>query len=359
VLEFNSFVARYEPAVLALLLVFAYFIVVTLILRALGPQQITVPQYEPPLGASPGVAAWLLERGKISRAMATTLVSMAAKRVLQIEQSEDVFSLTKLETEMKLEPEEDILARSLFRDYDSFDFDQTTPQLTEAVTAFRWPLRNTGYLSANTALFIPAWIVSGLATLFVLTRGNYSLRFSRDAGAYFAAIILITFGCFVVAVRTLPGTFEKIASRLPGSTAPRRPWTGTDTRPVTFLLVTIGGVALLALLSTTVSALLTAAFMAINAVFFHAMQGPTPAGRRVLAQLADYRKFLSEVDADRISRVNSSEHVPAQLRLEDAYALAFHLDPGWGEQFLTSIADLIESAEVFPVLKGLLYRREQ
>jgi hypothetical protein len=38
----------------------------------------------------------------------------------------------------------------------------------------------------------------------------------------------------------------------------------------------------------TVSALLTSAFMAINAVFFHAMQGPTPAGKRVLAQLADY-----------------------------------------------------------------------
>jgi hypothetical protein len=38
----------------------------------------------------------------------------------------------------------------------------------------------------------------------------------------------------------------------------------------------------------TVSALLTAAFMAINAVFFHATQGPTPTGKRVLAQLADY-----------------------------------------------------------------------
>jgi hypothetical protein len=100
-------------------------------------------------------------------------------------------------------------------------------------------------------------------------------------------------------------------------------------------------------MSTSPAALLTTAFLVVNAIFYHALQGPTPAGREILEQLAEYRKFVSEVDADAISRVNSSEHAPAELHQKDAYAVAFHLDLGWGEQFVTSIPDLIECAEVF------------
>jgi hypothetical protein len=278
--------------------------------------------------------------------MAAALADMAAKGWVKIEQSEDLFTVTQLQTEMPgpLQPEEDALARTLFEGYDCFSFDEVTPQLTEAVRAFHWALIDTTYFSENIALSVPAWIVSGFATLSVLTHGIG--HFKRDFGVYVAAVVVVTFGSFVVAVRTLPGPLEKIASRLPSSTAPQRPWTGADTKPFTFLLAMVGGVALLGVLTTKAAALLTGAFLLINAVFFHAFQGPTRSGRKIMAQLADYRKFLSEVDADAISRVSSSEHAPAQLHTKDAYAIAFHLDLGWGEQFVTSIADLIECAEI-------------
>jgi hypothetical protein len=45
--------------------------------------------------------------------------------------------------------------------------------------------------------------------------------------------------------------------------------------------------------------------------------------------------------------VNPSERVPTELNTKNAYAVAFHLDLGWGEQFVTSIADVIECAHVF------------
>jgi hypothetical protein len=58
----------------------------------------------------------------------------------------------------------------------------------------------------------------------------------------------------------------------------------------------------------------------------------TSAGRKIAGELAEYRNFLGEVDADAISRVNSSDHAPRDFNQKDAYALAFHLDLGWGEQ---------------------------
>jgi hypothetical protein len=128
-----------------------------------------------------------------------------------------LYSLTKLEPEPSapLEPEEDALARLLFREYDCFNFDQSTPQLTKAIIAFRWALKDTTYFSEHLALSIPAWTVSSVATLFALARGNYFEHLSkfellgRGSGMYLTILIFIAFGCFVVAVRTIHGPLEK------------------------------------------------------------------------------------------------------------------------------------------------------
>ena len=106
------------------------------------------------------------------------------------------------------------------------------------------------------------------------------------------------------------------------------------------------GIALLSQLTSSTTAIFSAGFLALNAIFFHALQGPTSAGRKMAAQLVEYRKFLLEVEADPISRRNSGEQAPAEFDVRGAYAIAFHLDLGWGEQFVTAISDLIEVADV-------------
>lgn len=47
-----------------------------------------------------------------------------------------------------------------------------------------------------------------------------------------------------------------------------------------------------------------------------------------MAQLAEYKKFLEEVEADSISRMNSCETAPSEFTEKHAYAIAFHLDLG-------------------------------
>jgi hypothetical protein len=98
-------------------------------------------------------------------------------------------------------------------------------------------------------------------------------------------------------------------------------------------------------------AIVVACYLVVNAIFLGALSGPTAAGKEMAAQLAEYKKFLSEVEADPISRMNSAEQTPEQLRQREAYAIAFHLDLGWGEQFVTAISDLIESADILEIFK--------
>jgi len=170
-----------------------------------------------------------------------------------------------------------------------------------------------------------------------------------------AALTLLTLGfaSFIVAVRTLPGTLQKIATRSSATTAPQRPWSGADSMNFTLLIASLGAIALLATLSTFGTALVVAAFLAVNAFFFHALQGPTAAGSEVIAQLAEYKEFLAKVDADAISRMNSCETPPSEVTQKHAYAIAFHLDLGWGQQFVDAIADLVERSEIFSrILRG-------
>lgn len=306
--------------------------------------------YSVPAGASPAVAAWLLERNDLPRAVAAALVNMAAKGYLKIEQSNDLFSVAQLQigSSAPLEPEEHALAYRLFCNYDIFDFEASSPQLAGALKAFRTAMLNTTYMSASTAWSVPAWIVSFCAVGFALFQGTSLVpdpdaRFSR----YVVTVLVLTFAFFTVALRTLDGPIEKLASRMPGSTAPRRPWTSADGRPITFLLASVLGVGVLAIMTGPFAGMITAAFMVINAAFFHAMFGHTARGKEVLARLNDYKKFLSAVDAGPISHLNSPEYPPAELTQKNAYAIAFHLDRGWGEQFVSSITDVIECAEVF------------
>lgn len=341
----NYFAMGYALAALALACVLIYFLLAALLLRLFDPQTVLVARYEPPACASPAVAAWLFERGELPRAMASAIVNMAAKGYLKIDQSGDIYSVTQLgpDVSLDLEPEEDALARTLFKGYDCFDFDEPTPQLREALKAFHCALMDTTYFSEHIPLSIPAWVLSGLGVFFALAQGNYFPHSNRAT----TALLILTFGCFIVAVRTAPGTLEKIASRFPSSTAPKRPWSSSDSMTFTLFVAAVGGIAFLALLSTPVTAFLTTAFLAVNAIFYHALQGPTAAGRKAIAQLAEYKKFLSEVHADPISRLNACGGAPSELTPKHAYAIAFHIDLGWGEQFVGSVADLVERSEVF------------
>lgn len=334
-----------QPAVFALTFLLLYFIIVALTIRLFERQPVLVARYEPPKGASPAVAAWLLERGALPRAVAAAIVSMAAKGYVKIEQRGDLYSITQLGPDVSLDlaPEEDALARNLFKGYDCFDFDDRTPKLQGALEDFTTALMNTAYLSRRILLSIPAWSLSVLGIEFALIHGNFMLHADRVT----FSLLTLGFACFVVAVRTLPDTLQKIAARSALTTAPQRPWSGADSMNFTLLVASIGAIVLLAAASTVTTALIVAAFLAVNTIFFHALQGPTVAGAKMIAQLIEYKDFLAKVDADAISRMNSCENPPSELTEKHAYAIAFHLDLGWGQQFVDTVADLVERSEVF------------
>ena len=85
--DFDKFSDGYGLSFMSLILVTAYFVATTLMVRRRGSASVSVPRYEPPAGASPAVAAWLSEHN-LSRAIAAAFVNMAAKGYLEIAHSQ-------------------------------------------------------------------------------------------------------------------------------------------------------------------------------------------------------------------------------------------------------------------------------
>ena len=350
--ELPSIMQGYTPAILALIFVAMYFGLVAIVVNSPGPPHVSVARYEPPPGVSPAVAAWLLERD-LSRAIAAALINMAAKGYLKIGRRYSFCSITQLESSpaVRLEREENALSYRLFYECDWFDFDRVRPQLIGGIKVLQYALQDTTYFSSNAGLSYPAWVISGAGIFFALANTHIWSQMDRVSIRVMVGAAVATFVSFVVAVSMMRGTIEKIATRFPGSTAPQRPWTGADRKALRYLFASFGGIALIGLISSTGAALIILGFLVLNGFFFHSLQGLTPAGREALAQISDYRKFLSEVDADVISRLHVSEQVPAQLRPQDAYAVALHLDLGWGEQFVSSITEVVELASISKSVK--------
>ena len=348
-MNFGNNTFGYELAAAAWLIVLVSYLFVIMISGRRGKPHVAVASYTAPADISPAVAAWLLARGDMPRAVAAALVNMAAKGYVKLEQSSDLVSVSQVldASDRNLEPEENALQRVLFRGYDCFDFDEGSEQLNEALKAFRTAMMNRGFSSGGGAPLVGGWVVTIAAWFVMLASIGYTGPYERPRAMALVASLLITAGSLAMAMRTLPGALAKVATRMPWSTAPRRPWNGSDALPFSFLFVTCGGLGGLAILDSTPVALITAALFALNALITGVIQRRTQAGRDVLARLSDYKEFLGEVEADSISRTNAADRVPEKLTTQQAYAIALDVDEGWGEQLVGAISDVVERSDLY------------
>jgi hypothetical protein len=348
-MNFGDNAFGYEVAVAAWFVVLIYYLFVTMVAGRGGKPRVAVASYNAPVDMSPAVAAWLLQRGDMPRAVAAALVNMAAKGYVKIEQSSDVVSVTQVPdaSDRNLEPEEDALQCVLFRGYDCFDFDEGSKQLNEALKAFRTAMMNRGYTSGGGAPLVGGWVLTVAVAFVAVTSLGDTGPYERARWMAIVASLLITAGSLAMAMRTLPGAVAKVSTRMPWSTAPRRPWNGADALPFSFLFVACGGIGGLAILDSTPAALIVAALFALNALFTGVIQRRTQAGHEAMGRLADYKEYLGKVEADSISRTNAADRVPEKLTTQQAYAIALDVDKGWGEQLVGAIADVVESSDLY------------
>lgn len=339
----------YTQAWIALGLILAYYILMTAVLRWRPQRRVTMARYEPPHGISPAIAAYLVESGRCERAFAAALVSLAAKGFLTIQQDKELFTLQKRrEPDASLPAEEFAALEALLPGslhtwtFDSLDFSA----LLQAYDKFEEAIKS----DANPQLLSPhlgVW-VSGIGSslaiiLFVVTSLPLFENSPSLASLPYVGIFIVFGGiCFVAALHVWPSTIRKLTSFLPGDARPSRPLDANDAIPLILTAAAFVGFGFLASMTSTRFALLLTAVVFLNTLFRHLLQAPTRAGRKVLAELADFREFLARVHADRLTRLNQSGRTPQTLEAFSGYAIALDVEHSWGEDFSNTLLELLE-----------------
>jgi hypothetical protein len=339
----------YLQAWVGLGIVLAYYVVLSVVFRAGTGRSIGVTQYDPPRGISPAVAANLTENGLYERAFAAALVSLTSKGFLELVQDEYRFSLKKLrEPSGALPPEESLILETLFVGRpDTYAFDSIEySRLCETYIEFKDVLE--GCVEPELiSEHLPFWWV-GVACSLMATIPVAGAVVELENGvswvsvAYFGIWILLGGSCLVAALRVWPATIHKLTSYIPWDDRPTRPLNLKDLIPVFLSGSALAGFVFLAVLSSTKFALLLSALVILNAISRHALEAPTRAGRKVLAELRNFREFLSRTDSDRLNRENQPGYTPVTLEKHSAYAVALGVEDAWGEEFVENLVELLQ-----------------
>lgn len=345
----------YQLAWLSVGVVCAYYAVATMVVHWSPRRYVGVTRYDPPQGISPGVTAYLMEGGRCERAFAAGLISLAAKGYLEIQQKKDWFVLERLrESDGSLPLDESIILTTLFfpssihtykfngRDYDWIC--KAYKEFCKTVEGIADPT----LISAHSI----AWWCGQTISWLIIVMVAASLTIIRATSplasiAFMGFWILIGGSSLVAALRVWPATLRKLSSFLPGNKRPRRPLDLNDAVPVILIAPIFLGFSFLAYLTSLKFVLLAIALIFMNFVFRHLLEAPTNAGRKIIAELEDFKEFLSRADADRLNRENQPGETPAILEKYSAYAVALDVEHAWGEEFTGNLLELLQFDQAY------------
>jgi len=323
--------------VVGLLCVFFYYVVVWSMVGKDPEKGIILPQDAPPSGFSPAALRFIWRMGFDNQTFTTTLVNMASKGFLRIEEQDGTYYLVRDQAPPNvLTPEETKIADKLLGQSQEFEIDQKHhATLSKAQQNLRRALQKNCekvYFLTNKKYLLPGILLS-----IAVVVGAAALSLSAESGptALFMTIWLTGWTVGVAALlRQVVVSWKAVFA---GSSKQIGPALGITLLSVPF----VGGELLGAgFLYMATSAGLVAAIVAlgvINLVFYQLLKAPTRLGRKVLDQIEGFRMSLTGEgsfnmggDAEQASRL-FEQYLP--------FAIALGVEQGWSKQFSEALTE--------------------
>jgi hypothetical protein len=330
------------------------YIGITFVVHWSSERKVGVTRYDPPQGISAGLAGYLSESGRCERAFAAALIALASKGYIEIQQQKDWFVLEKLrEPDEALPPDESVIPPVLFspEGVHTYKFNgREYGKICKAYKKFSETAKGIAdptLISAHAGLWWCGVVISCVILALVITSFPGVAVASL---AYLGLWVLVGGSSLVAALRVWPATIQKLTTFLPGSKRRRRALDMNDAIPVILIGPILLGFSFLAYWTSLRFLTLAVALIIINFVFQHRLEAPTKEGRKTIAELENFREFLSRADADRLNRENNPGQTPEILEKYSAYAVALHVEHAWGEEFTANLLELLQFDQAYDVL---------
>ncbi|MDO8944837.1 MAG: DUF2207 domain-containing protein, partial [Desulfobacterales bacterium] len=300
-----------------------------------------MPIYTPPDNLSPASMRFMAEMGYDDKVFAAAVIDMAVKGFLSIRETDDTYTLTKIDGPSTLSAVEKKIAAQLFQSNNSIGIERKNhSRIAAAKNALRTSLTLTfekTHFVTNRRAFITGVAISAaaVAASFLSTLDQPEVLF---LGVW---LTVWSVGVTVLAV-TVVKLWHQVftGARKLGTRAGSL---GAAVFMTAFALPFFGGeVFALTILCRSSPALvgLVVLVVAMNMAFYHLLKAPTMLGRRILDRIEGFKMFLGATEADRLQRMVPAERTPHLYEKYLPYALALGVEQAWTEQF----ADVLSTA---------------
>ena len=288
-----------------------------------------VVSYQPPPGLSPAAMRFLERMGYDDRVFVSAVVDLAVKGYLRIEQTGSLYSLQRLKPEdSSLPVEERNLLHILFEKSSEISI-----AATDAVTfsTAKSTLSQDLNLQENLRLFKKnrRWAVPGILLTLLIVLIIVTSTHGPNAGA--AGFLTVWLSIWTIACVAL----------VRGAIAARKSGKGliaVSMMAIPFLIAEFVVIGILAFMISAWAVLLLIAIAVANGIGMHELKALTPDGRKLFDQIEGFKQFLTEVDSDRLQRLNPPEKTPQLFERCFPYALALGVEQAWANQFTSVLA---------------------
>jgi uncharacterized membrane protein YgcG len=327
-------------AIVGLLFLLCYYYIVWLRVGRDPEPGVIIPLYQAPQGFSPGAARYILNMGYDDKTFTVTLVSLAVKGYLKLNQSKGQYSAkrTSKSFDKDLGPGEKALLKTLFIGSlnHSISFKQQYhSRINSAIVATKTALQN----NYDKAYFLinRKWLKPGI--IFSLITLALAIWFQPGANGMFAIFISIWLSIWSIAVIALVrGSYN--AWRHASGPLSYLSAIYQTLFALPFIAGEIMAIGVFIWVSTIPLAVIMAALFATNAVFYQLLKAPTLAGRALLDKLEGLKLYLEVAEKDELKFKHPPEKTPELFETLFPYAMALGVEERWADRFTRVFAEL-------------------
>jgi len=302
-----------------------------------------IPLYEPPANMSPASVRFVSEMGYDNKIFTCTVVSLAVKGYLKIEEEGNDYRLVKSNGSKKLlsNDEQTVFHKLGFMNDGGrqvLELEQKNHSILQgAIKALKSSLKNSyesNYFLTNRKFFFIGIAISILILLISIIGGSGEQVFILIWISFWsmgvAALLFAVFNAWKGVIKKGRGKVTALGGAI-----------FLTLFSIPFVIGELVGFYFLSEVSSPLMILVIAIIALLNIIFYNLLKAPTLLGRKIMDKIDGFRMYLGVAEKDRLYSVKEPDRTPELFEFFLPYALALNVESQWAERF----SDILSSIE--------------
>lgn len=308
-----------------------------------------IPLYEPPANMSPASVRFVSEMGYDNKVFTSTIVSLAVKGYLKIEEVGSEYRLVKTSGSKKLlsNDEQAVFNKLGFKGVEGrqvLELEQKNHSILQgAIKALKNSLKNSyekNYFFTNRKYFFIGLAISIMILLMSIIGGS---------GEQVFILIWISFWSMGVAALLFAvfNAWKGVIKKGRGKATAMGGAIFITLFAIPFVIGEIAGFYFLSEISSPFMILIIAIIALLNIIFYNLLKAPTLLGRKIMDSIEGFKMYLGTAEKDSIVTLQEPAKSPELFESFLSYALALNVENQWTEKFSDVLASIGQDSTAY------------